>query len=42
MIREPDNKVHSDEKDELQDALQELRAAVGLEEKVGAEDQPRD
>ena len=31
--------VHSDDKDELQDALRELRAAVGLEEKVGAEDQ---
>jgi low affinity Fe/Cu permease len=32
-------KVHSDEKDDLRDALRELRAAVGLEEKVGAEDQ---
>ena len=34
------DKVHSDDKDELQDALRELRDAVGLEEKVGAEDQP--
>jgi hypothetical protein len=33
------DKVHSDDKDELQDALRELRDAVGLEEKVGAEDQ---
>ena len=32
-------KVHSDEKDELRNALRELRDAVGLEEKVGAEDQ---
>jgi low affinity Fe/Cu permease len=35
-------KVHSDDKDELQDALRELRDAVGLEEKVGAEDQPNE
>jgi low affinity Fe/Cu permease len=33
------DKVHSDDKDELQDALRELRDAVGLEQKVGAEDQ---
>ena len=33
------DKVHADAKDELQDALRELRDAVGLEEKVGAEDQ---
>jgi low affinity Fe/Cu permease len=33
------DKVHSDEKDELRNALRELRDAVGLEEKVGAEDQ---
>ena len=33
------DKVQSDERDELQDALRELRDAVGLEEKVGAEDQ---
>lgn len=33
------DKVHSDEKDDLQDALRELRAAVGLEDKVGAEDE---
>ena len=33
------DKVPTDEKDELQGALKELRAAVGLEEKVGAEDQ---
>lgn len=33
------DKVHSDDKDELQDALRELRNAVGLEKKVGAEDQ---
>jgi low affinity Fe/Cu permease len=36
------DKVHSNDKEELQGALRELRAAVGLEEKVGAEDQPRD
>lgn len=30
---------HSEGEDELQQALAELRAAVGLEEKVGAEDQ---
>jgi low affinity Fe/Cu permease len=34
--------VHSTDKEELDSALRELRAAVGLEEKVGAEDQPRD
>ena len=33
------DKVQADERDELQDALRELRDAVGLEEKVGAEDQ---
>lgn len=33
------DKVHSTDRDELQDALRELRDAVGLEEKVGAEDQ---
>ena len=33
------DKVHSDEKEELQDAIRELRDAVGLEDKVGAEDQ---
>lgn len=33
------DKVHSDEKDDLQDALRELRAAVGLEDKVGAKDE---
>lgn len=33
------DKVHSDEKDELRDALRELRDAVGLEDKVGADDQ---
>jgi|EndMetStandDraft_3_1072993.scaffolds.fasta_scaffold95554_2 low affinity Fe/Cu permease len=33
------DKVHSDEKEELQDALRELRDAVGLEDKVGSKDQ---
>jgi len=33
------DKVHANDRDELQDALRELRDAVGLEEKVGAEDQ---
>jgi low affinity Fe/Cu permease len=33
------DKVHSDEKDDLRDAMRELRDAVGLERKVGAEDQ---
>lgn len=33
------DKVHSSDTDELQTALRELRDAVGLEEKVGAEDQ---
>jgi low affinity Fe/Cu permease len=33
------DKVHSSDKDELQTAVRELRDAVGLEEKVGAEDQ---
>lgn len=33
------DKVHSDDKDELQDAMRELRDAVGLEEKVGSDDQ---
>ena len=33
------DKVHSDEKGDLRDAMRELRDAVGLEERVGAEDQ---
>ncbi|HJR90070.1 MAG TPA: low affinity iron permease family protein [Aeromicrobium sp.] len=33
------DKVHSEDKDELQKALGELRAAVGLEEKVGSDDE---
>ena len=33
------DKVHSTDRDELQDALRELRSAVGLEEKVGSDDQ---
>ena len=33
------DKVHSDDKDELRDAMRELRDAVGLEEKVGSDDQ---
>lgn len=33
------DKVHSDEKDDLRDAMRELRDAVGLETKVGAKDQ---
>ena len=33
------DKVHSDEKEELQDALRELRDAVGLEDKVGSKEQ---
>ncbi len=33
------DKVQSDAKDELRDALGELRAAVGLEDKVGAKDE---
>jgi hypothetical protein len=31
--------VHAEDKDELQTALRELRAAVGLVEKVGSDDQ---
>jgi low affinity Fe/Cu permease len=33
------DKVHSHDREELQGALRELRDAVGLEERVGAEDQ---
>ena len=33
------DKVHSDEKDDLQEALKELRDAVGLETRVGSDDQ---
>jgi low affinity Fe/Cu permease len=33
------DKVHSNDKEELQAALRELRTAVGLEEKVGSDDQ---
>ena len=33
------DKAHSDDKDELRDAMRELRDAVGLEEKVGSDDQ---
>ena len=32
-------KVHSEDKDDLRDAMEELRDAVGLETKVGTEDQ---
>jgi hypothetical protein len=31
--------VQSEEKDQMRDAIRELRDAVGLEAKVGAEDQ---
>ena len=33
------DKVHSDEKEDLRDAMRELRDAVGLETKVGSKDQ---